>query len=195
MALIGYARVSKVDQDPQLQLDALDAAGCDDTYIDKASGLREDRPEFLACMRNLRQGDTLVVWKLDRLGRSTPHLLSITEELRQRGVHFRTLTEAIDTSTPAGRLMFTMMAAIATFERDLIVERTRAGMAAARGKGIRPGPRTVMNPEKIKAAQKMLKDGQPATTVCQAIGVSRATLYRHLPSADAITASDSWTHE
>lgn len=185
MAHIGYARVSTADQDPQLQLDALDRAGCDDVFVDTASGLRTDRPEFAACMRNLRAGDTLVVWKLDRLGRSTQHLLSITQELDARGIHFRTLTESIDTSTPAGRLLFTLMAAIAAFERDLIVERTRAGMAAARRRGIRPGPRTVMNPEKIETARALLAAGEPGSRVCKVIGVSRATLYRHLTATAA----------
>ena len=188
MALIGYCRVSTAAQDPQLQLDALTAAGCEpeNIFTDKASGLRTDRPEFTNCMRHLRKGDTLVVWKLDRLGRSTQHLLSITDELKERGIQFRSLTEAIDTNTPGGRLVFTMMAALAAFERDLVVERTTAGMAAARKNGIVPGPKSVMNPEKLAAAQEMLAAGKPATQVCKAIGVSRATLYRHLAAADTV---------
>ncbi len=130
IALTGYSRVSTVDQDPQLQLDALAAPGCDDIYANKASSLREDRPDFVLCMRQLWEGDTLVVWKLDRFGRSAQHLLSITEDLHLRGIHFHTMAEAIDTGTPAGSLMLTMMAAIAALERDLVVEGTKAGMHA-----------------------------------------------------------------
>ena len=131
MAAIGYARVSTADQDPALQLDALAAAGCTKVFEDRASGARADRPGLRAALDYAREGDVLVAWKLDRLGRSLPHLIDTVAALEGRGVGFRSLTEAIDTTTPGGRLVFHLFAALGQFERDLIRERTRAGLVAA----------------------------------------------------------------
>ena len=143
MALIGYARVSTVDQNPALQLDALQTAGCDPVFSDHASGAREKRPDLDRCLGYLRAGDTLVVWRLDRLGRSLRHLVTLVADLGARGIGFRSLTENIDTTTAGGRLIFHVMAALAEFEREIIKERSIAGVAAARARGRKPGrPRT-----------------------------------------------------
>jgi DNA invertase Pin-like site-specific DNA recombinase len=142
--LIGYARVSGLGQDPQLQLDALTAAGCGRIFTESASGTKTSRPELDAALDYLRQGDQLVVWRLDRLGRSLPHLSDVLAQLDGRGVGFRSLTEALDTSTSGGRLVFSVFGAIAQFERELITERTRTGLAAAKAKGRVGGrPRTL----------------------------------------------------
>ena len=131
MANVGYARVSTTDQDLALQLDALTAAGCVKVFEDRASGTRADRPGLRAALDYARDGDVLVTWKLDRLGRSLPHLIETVTSLATRGVGFRSITEAIDTTTPGGRLVFHLFGALGQFERDLIQERTRAGLAAA----------------------------------------------------------------
>src|SRR4051794_14204731 len=135
MALVGYARVSTTDQNPQMQLDALQGAGCVRVFEDKASGTLAERPELIAALEYLRDGDTLCVWRLDRLGRSLRHLVQVIGNLHERGIGFRSLTENIDTATPTGTLMLHLFAAFAQFERDLTVERTRAGLAAARARG------------------------------------------------------------
>lgn len=178
---IGYARVSTADQDPALQADALAAAGCTRIFFDAASGALADRPELAAALDYLRPGDTLVVWRLDRLGRSLRHLIATVEELRARGVEFASLTESIDTSTPAGRLIFHTFAALAEFERDLIRERTEAGLAAARARGRLGGRPSVMTTEKLKVARAMYDSGEHTTAaIARTVGVSRATLYRAL---------------
>ena len=179
----GYARVSTLEQNPQAQLDALTAAGVDQVFTDKASGTRTDRPQLEQLMDRLRAGDTLVVWRLDRLGRSLPHLIETVTGLGERGVGFRSLTEAIDTTTAAGRLLFGILASIAAFERDLIRERTAAGLAAAKAQGRVGGRPPKMTPDKIEAAIAMLKDGKSKSAVAAAIGVSRPTLYDHLSRA------------
>ncbi len=143
MALLGYARVSTLEQEPSLQLDALETAGCERTYTDHASGALADRPELAQAPDHLRRGDTLVVWRLDRLGRSLRHLVDTVGVLEERGVGFRSLTESIDTTTPGGRHVFHVFAALAESERDLIRERTHAGLAAARARGRRGGRRSV----------------------------------------------------
>lgn len=184
--LIGYARVSTVDQNPQLQLDALELAGCDRLFTDHASGSKTDRPQLAAALEHLRAGDTLCIWKLDRLGRSLPHLIEIAGQLADRDIALRSLTEQIDTGSAGGRLIFHMFGALAEFERDLIRERTHAGLAAARARGRKGGRRSVMTPQKIRSAKALLAatddDGLPSHTyddVAQTIGVSRSTIIRH----------------
>ncbi len=153
--LIGYARVSTTEQNPTLQLDALQAAGCERVFTEEASGAVAERPELARALDHLRPGDTLVVWKLDRLGRSLRHLIDTVRGLEDRGGGFRSLQEQVDTTTPGGRLVFHVFGALAEFERDLIRERTHAGLAAARARGRRGGRPTVMTPEKRKAAHQL----------------------------------------
>jgi DNA invertase Pin-like site-specific DNA recombinase len=178
--LIGYARVSTTEQNPALQLDALRAAGCQRVFSEEASAVAE-RPELARALDHLRSGDTLVAWKLDRVGRSLRHLIDTVRGLEERGVGFRSLRETIDTTTPGGRLEFHVFGALAEFERDLIRERTHAGLAAARARGRRGGRPTVMTPEKRKAARR-LYDGRQHTIaeIAATLGVRRATIYRSL---------------
>lgn len=190
MSTLGYARVSTIEQNPQLQLDALAAAGCERIWTDHASGALDQRVELTAILDYLRPGDTLVVWRLDRLARSTRHLLELSERFAEQNIGLRSLTEAIDTTTPAGRLVFHIFGAIAEFERDLIKERTQAGLAAARARGRVGGRPTKMTPQKITIARQ-LRDERELTMaqIADTIGVSRPTLYRHLnqqpPVSDA----------
>ncbi|MGW6378163.1 recombinase family protein [Rhodococcus sp. NPDC055112] len=179
-ALLGYARVSTADQNPDLQTDALRASGCFRVWTDTASGARTDRPELAAAMDALRPGDTLVVWRLDRLGRSLPHLIETVTELEQRGVAFRSLTEAIDTSTAGGKLIFHIFGALADFERSLIRERTMAGLAAARERGRVGGRPPALTPAKKPQAKRMLAENTPMTEIAEVLEVARSTLYRHL---------------
>ncbi len=178
--LLGYARVSTTVQDAALQHDALSAAGCWRTWTDTASGAKADRPQLVEAMASLRPGDTLVVWRLDRLGRSLPHLVETVRQLEERGVGFRSLREAIDTTTPGGRLVFHIFASLAEFERDLIRERTRAGLDAARRRGRVGGRRTVLTPAKERQARRMLTEGATKDEVAGVVGVSVSTLYRRL---------------
>lgn len=180
--IIGYARVSTDDQKLDLQTQALKAAGCEKIYEDHASGKRENRPGLVGAMDNLREGDTLVVWKLDRLGRSLKQLITFVEDLGQRGIHFRSLTDNIDTSTTSGRFFFHIMASLAEMERELIVERTRAGLKAAREMGRTGGRRRLMTDSKIEAAKRLLNSGIPAKEVAANLGVSIPTLYRWIPA-------------
>jgi DNA invertase Pin-like site-specific DNA recombinase len=179
-ARIGYARVSIADQDHALQIDALTAAGCERIYKDKASGSTRDRPELVRCLDHVRSGDTLVVWKLDRLGRSTLHCIEIANELRERGINLASVTDGIDTSTTNGRLYFTILAALGEAERERIQERTLAGLAAARERGRIGGRPSVMTAKKLELAKRRLANGETAATVAESVGVSKATLYRHL---------------
>ena len=180
--VIGYARVSTQEQDLALQLDALRAAGCERIYTEKASGAQRDRPQLQAALDYMRADDTLVIWKLDRLARSLRQLLDTVEALHSRQIGLRSLTEAIDTSTPGGTLVFHLFGALAEFERAIIRERTRAGLAAARARGRTGGrPPALSAADKI-AARALLTD--PAITVeevAQRLRVSPATLYRHFP--------------
>lgn len=177
---LGYARVSTLEQDPALQHDALQAAGVQRVFTDHASGALTERPQLAAVLEQLRPGDTLVVWRLDRLGRSTSHLIQTVSALEERGIGFASLTEAIDTTTPAGRLLFGVLASLAAFERDLIRERTMAGLAAARARGKVGGRPTAMTTDKLAVAARLLAEGRPKSTVAATIGVSRATLYAHM---------------
>jgi DNA invertase Pin-like site-specific DNA recombinase len=175
---LGYARVSTSDQDEALQLDALAKAGCARVFTDRASGAVDDRPGLVELLDHARAGDVVVVWRLDRLGRSLRHLIDTVRLLEDRGVGFRSLTEAIDTSSSGGKLVFHVFAALAEFERDLIRERTRAGLAAARARGRVGGRPSVWTPEKREQAQQMLADGKPVATVAKVLSVSRASVYR-----------------
>jgi DNA invertase Pin-like site-specific DNA recombinase len=167
--LLGYARVSTTDQQPQLQVDALERAGCYRVFTETASGAHTDRPTLEQVLDQLR--DTLVVWKLDRLGRSLRHLVDTVTSLAERGIGFRSLQEAIDTTTPA------------EFERDLIRERTSAGLAAARARGCHGGRPSVLTGHKLRGAQEMYRSGQyTVATIATTLGVSRASIYRHLVS-------------
>ena len=179
--LLGYARVSTTDQDASLQVDALNAAGCYRVFVDTTSGSLDQRPELEKLLDQLRPGDTLVVWRLDRLGRSIRHLIDQLQVLSDRGVGFRSLQETIDTTSSGGRLVFHVFAALAEFERDLIRERTNAGLAAARARGRTGGRPSSLSPAKVKAAQRMYE--QKEMTVAQigeVLGVSRTTIYRTL---------------
>ena len=175
--LIGYARASTTEQDLQLQLNALNKAGCEEVFEDKASGARSKRPGLDACVAALEPGDTLVVWRLDRLGRSMPHLVGLVEELLGKGVGFRSLLDgAIDTTTASGELMFHIFSSLAQFERRLVQERTTAGLAAARARG-RMGGRPA-----ITAAVKRLHQDHSLSIneICATLGISRPTFYRDL---------------
>ena len=181
MSEIGYARVSTADQDHALQRDALNAAGCSRVFTETASGALRDRPELGKVLDYLRPGDTLVVWKLDRLGRSISHLIEIVTALGDRGIGFRSLTEGFDTTTPGGKLIFHVLASLAEFEREIIRERTNAGLAAARAEGRKGGRPPALTGAKLEHARALRDAGQHTTTaIAEIVGVSRATLYRAL---------------
>lgn len=180
--LVGYARVSTLDQNPALQIDALKAAGCEKLFVEKASGASRDRPELKGALDYVREGDTLVVWKLDRLARSLKQLIETVEDLGGRGIGLKSLTESIDTTTSGGRLIFHIFAALAEFERGVIRERTRAGLKAARARGRTGGRPPALSEADIAAARALLRD--PDITVgevAKRLGVVQSTLYRHIP--------------
>lgn len=180
MAVIGYARVSTSDQNLDLQLDALKDVGAEEIYQEHCTGGHKDRPELFHCMRALRNGDTLAVWRLDRLGRNLHDLVGLVRELEQRGVAFRSITEAIDTSGPAGRLTFHIFAALAEFEKELVKERTMAGLAAARARGRTGGRPRRLSAEDLRAIQAMMNDRSiPVKEICRRFGVARSTLYKN----------------
>ncbi len=181
--LIGYARVSTQDQNLELQSDALTKVGCQKVFEDKVSGTRADRPGLAKALEILREGDTLVVWKLDRLGRSVKQLVDLVEELHKQGVQFKSLTDAIDTGTPSGRFFFHVMASLSKMERELIVERTRAGLEMARRLGRKGGRKPKMTDSKIESAKKLLASGVPPKDVARNLGVSVPTLYRWVPAS------------
>ena len=181
--LVGYARVSTLDQNLDLQRTALNQTGCGKIYEDRMSGTCAERPGLKITLEVLRGGDTLVVWKLDRLGRSVKGLVDLVTELAERGIHFKSLTDSIDTATPSGRFFFHVMASLAQMERELTVERTRAGLNAARQQGRIGGRKRKMTDSKIESAKKLLANGVPPKEVAENLGVSIPTLYRWLPAS------------
>lgn len=180
--LIGYARVSTQEQDPALQLDALKGAGCERVFVEKASGAQRDRPELKAALDYMRAGDVLTVWKLDRLARSLGQLIETVADLERRGIGFRSVTEAIDTTSPGGRLVFHIFGAMAEFERAIIRERTRAGLDAARARGRKGGRPPGLTAKDLAAARALLSDPEiTVEEVARHLKVAPSTLYRHLP--------------
>jgi DNA invertase Pin-like site-specific DNA recombinase len=183
--LLGYARVSTDQQDHALQLDALCAAGCDKEFVETGSGTRTDRPELAKVLEQVRQDDVLVIWRLDRLARSLRHLIDIADDLNRR-VALKSITESIDTTTPSGRFMFNILGALSSMEREIIVERTRAGLIAAAARGRRGGRPAALDESKIRAAKAMLASGSmSAIEVAQQLGCAPSTLYRHVPGGRA----------
>jgi DNA invertase Pin-like site-specific DNA recombinase len=180
---IGYARVSTRDQNLEMQLDALNKAGCTRIFTDKLSGAQVERPGLSEALSHLREADSLVVWKLDRLGRSVKGLVDLVNELEAREVHFQSITDGVDTKTPAGRFFFHVMASLAQMERELILERTRAGLEAARLQGRVGGRKRQMTDGKAHAARKLLASGMPPQEVAHSLGVSVPTLYRWVPAS------------
>jgi DNA invertase Pin-like site-specific DNA recombinase len=181
--LIGYARVSTQDQNLDLQIDALTNAGCKKIFHEKTSGSRAERPEFSKAREALREGDTLVVWKLDRLGRSVKNLVDLVGELHNQGTQFKSLTDVIDTGIPSGRFFFHVMASLAQMERELTVERTRAGLETARKLGRKGGRKRRMTDSKIESAKRLLANGMPPRDVALNLSVSIPTLYRWVPAS------------
>lgn len=177
--LVGYARVSTVDQNAELQIDALRDAGCAKIFQESESGAKVDRPELMAALSYMREGDTLVVWKLDRLARSMKQLVDTVEDLRRRGIGFRCLTGDMDTSTPSGKLVFHMFGALAEFERELIRERTIAGLVAARARGRKGGRIKSITDLQIKKAKELYDNKvNSVSEICKIVGMSRASFYK-----------------
>lgn len=181
---IGYVRVSTNEQNTDLQRNALVSSGCELIFEDKMSGKSTERPGLRRTLKRLSAGDTLVVWKLDRLGRSMKHLVMLIEELRQRGVSFKSLTDSIDTSTSMGRFFFHVMSALAEMERELIVERTRSGLAAAREKGRIGGRKRVMTTDIVSRARNMFSNGATLRQVALVLEVSEKTVYKYIPASE-----------
>lgn len=183
---VGYARVSTLDQSTDMQIEALNAAGCSKIFTETASGAQTDRPELKKALVYLREGeDTLVVWKLDRLARSVAQLVATVNDLHSRKIGFLSLTEKIDTSSPGGRLIFHVFSSIAEFERDLIRERTLAGLESAKKQGRRGGRPKAMDSASIVQAEALFKQGEMSSKAIAArMGVSVATLYRYVPAAN-----------
>jgi DNA invertase Pin-like site-specific DNA recombinase len=181
--LIGYARVSTEDQDLSLQTDDLKKAGCINIFTDLASGAKSERSGLNLCLESLKKGDTLMVWRIDRLGRSLQHLVSLVSDFRGRGINFKSLNDgAIDTTTASGELVFNIFASMAQFERRLIQERTNAGLKAARARGRVGGRKSVKDddPKVLAAKQLHENNGKSISEICKALNISRATLYRYL---------------
>jgi DNA invertase Pin-like site-specific DNA recombinase len=179
--LVGYARVSTQDQTLDLQKDALEKIGCTKIYTDTASGAKTERGGLEEALEYVREGDTLVVWRLDRLGRSLKHLIETITILNNRGIGFKSITENIDTTTSGGKLVFHIFGALAEFERDIIRERTRAGLTAARARGRRGGRPKALNPKAAQQAQTLYNDkNNTIDEICRTLNISRATLYRYI---------------
>jgi DNA invertase Pin-like site-specific DNA recombinase len=177
----GYARISSIEQNPDMQLKALQRAGCKKIFTDRRTGATTKRPSLTRCLNSLKDGDSLTVWKLDRLARSLRDLITMIEDFEQRGIHFRSLTEEINTATPGGKLIFHIFGALAEFERGLIIERTREGMKAARARGIRSGPPPKLDRQQIDHARRLIeREGKRREDVADLFKVSRSTLYRAL---------------
>jgi DNA invertase Pin-like site-specific DNA recombinase len=182
--IIGYSRVSSSDQNLDLQTDALVKAGCERIFEDKQSGVVSKRSGLEQAMDMLREGDTLVVWRLDRLGRSLKHLIEIMGRLEERKIAFRSLQESIDTGTPGGRLIFHIFGALAEFERNLILERTKAGLAAARARGRMGGRPKSLDPKRRRLLIKLYEEREhPVEEICRIMGISKPTLYSYLEEA------------
>lgn len=190
--LIGYARVSTDDQTLDLQLDALQAVGCTQIFRDTASGTKADRPGLTRALEHVREGDVLVVWRLDRLGRSLASLIELMTQLDRRGIGFKSLTEQIDTTTSGGKLIFHIFGALAEFERNLIRERTQAGLVAARARGRKGGrPKRLDTDRKVQMARQLHADPTNSIAdICKTLGVSRATLYRYITPQSAESPLD-----
>jgi DNA invertase Pin-like site-specific DNA recombinase len=182
--LIGYARVSTQEQTLALQHDALTKAGCTKIYTDTASGAKTERKGLEAALSYVRRGDIFVVWRLDRLGRSLPHLIATMADLEERGIGFKSLTENIDTTTSGGKLIFHIFGALAEFERNLIRERTQAGLVAARARGKKGGRPTVLTMQKRSIAKELYDTGHPIMDICQTLKISKATLYRAIKTGE-----------
>jgi len=181
--IIGYARVSTKDQNINSQIDELKKAKVDDYYFDIAGGSKSERPELEKCLENLKKSDTLLVWRLDRLGRSLPHLVTLVADLKEKGIGFKSLHDGvIDTTTASGDLIFNIFAALAQFERQLIVERTKAGLAAARSRGKVGGRKPVPKEDpKVRMAKKLHADkSMKINDICENLQISKATLYRYI---------------
>jgi DNA invertase Pin-like site-specific DNA recombinase len=189
--LIGYARISQDTQSINLQIDALSVAGCEKIFSDTMSGSRNDRPGLKQALEFARCGDSICVWRLDRLGRSLSHLIQLMQDLERRGIGFRSLTEAIDTTTPGGRLTYNLFASLAEFERSILRERTRAGLRAARQRGRLGGRPRLLTAEKFEAARRLLEAGTAARDVATALGVSAPTIYRHFPASQRAISSEA----
>jgi DNA invertase Pin-like site-specific DNA recombinase len=186
--LIGYARVSTYEQNLDLQRDALEKAGCEKLIIDQISGKLSERPGLERIMEVLREGDILVVWRLDRLGRSLKHLIELVTKLEERNIGFKSLIESMDTTTSGGKFIFHIFGALAEFERNLIQERTLAGLAAARARGRKGGRPFTLDEQKRKTAIKLYKSGDHTVKeICQLMGISKPTLYSYLKRAEAKT--------
>ena len=180
---IGYARVSTDEQNLDSQIDALVKAGCERRHIftDKVSGTKDRRPGLEDALSHLREGDTLVVWRLDRLGRSLRHLIDTVTTLQERGIEFKSLTESIDTTTSGGKLVFHIFGALAEFEREIIRERTRAGLEAARSRGRKGGPNHKLTPKQVEIVRQLYQDkSHSLQEICDSFGISRVTLWRYV---------------
>jgi len=181
----GYARISTEDQNPAVQLAALKKAGCKTVFKDELTGRHVKRPALTRCLKALQPGDTLVVWKLDRLGRSVRDLITMLDDFKKQGIKFQSLTEAIDTETPTGRVMWQMISVLAEYELSLIVERTRAGVKAAQRRGVKFGRKVKLTPDRLAHARKLIDQGRTPTEAAKIVGVGRATLYGALQRAAA----------
>ena len=182
--LMGYARVSTDDQNMDLQIDALKKIGCSRIFSDKITGKKKSRPGLDDALSHLRANDTLAIWKLDRLGRTVKGLIDLVGKMEEEGIHFRSITDGIDTTTPVGRFFFHVMASLAQMERELLIERTKAGLAAAKKRGRVGGRKRIMTSSKLEAAKKLLAEGMPPKEIAQNLGVSVPTLYRWCPASD-----------
>lgn len=177
---IGYARVSTTDQNPALQLAALKKERCKNIFTDKARGASRKRPELDNCLKSLKAGDVLIVWKLDRLGRSLRDLITLLDDLKEQGIRFKSLTEAIDTETPTGRAMWQMVGVLAELEKSLIQERTKAGREAAMRRGVKMGRKPKLSLQQVAHAKKLVEKGESPAIVAKLFGVARSTLYATL---------------